>query len=264
MLVEQIWIGNAASNFNYLIACAETGEATAIDPVDHRKCLARAESNDWQITQIVNTHEHSDHTSDNAAMIEATGAMLLAHEKAGPRIKGIDRGLADGDVVRVGKSVELTALDTPGHTMSHICLLSRSQPPALFSGDTLFSAGVGNCRHGGNREVLFHTFVTKITPLHDDTQVFPGHDYLVKNLSFSLDREPDNERVRSLLRELADSYDPNEPLVTTMGREREINMFLRLTSSTVISGLRAAFSEMSERPTSKEVFLNLRRLRDRW
>jgi len=264
MLVAQIWTGNVARNFNYLIACGETGEATAIDPVDHHKCLAHAKNNDWRITQIVNTHEHSDHTSGNAAMIEATGARLLAHKKAGPLIKGIDRRLADGDVVRVGKSVELIAMDTPGHTMSHICLLSTTQPPALFSGDTLFNAGAGNCRRGGDPEALFHTFVMKISELCDDTQVFPGHDCLVKNLSFSLDREPNNERVRSLLRQLTDSYDPDKPLVTTMGLEREINMFLRLSSRAVMYGLQGAFPNMSKQPTPKEVFLKLRELRDHW
>ena len=29
MIVEQIWTANAGRNFNYLIACAETGEALA-------------------------------------------------------------------------------------------------------------------------------------------------------------------------------------------------------------------------------------------
>jgi len=33
MIVEQIWTANAGRNFNYLIACEETGEALAIDPL---------------------------------------------------------------------------------------------------------------------------------------------------------------------------------------------------------------------------------------
>ena len=33
MIVEQIWTGNAFRNFNYLIACGETGEAMAVDPL---------------------------------------------------------------------------------------------------------------------------------------------------------------------------------------------------------------------------------------
>ncbi len=122
MIVEQIWTGNAYRNFNYLIVCPDSGEALAVDPLDHQKCLARAKAKGWQITQIVNTHEHGDHTGGNGPMIAATGAKLLAHKNAGARIDGIDRGLAAGDVIKVGKRVELLALDTPGHTMSHICL----------------------------------------------------------------------------------------------------------------------------------------------
>ena len=34
MIIEQIWTGNAYRNFNYLIACPETGEAMAIDPLN--------------------------------------------------------------------------------------------------------------------------------------------------------------------------------------------------------------------------------------
>ena len=62
MIVERIWTGNAYRNFNYLIACSETGEALAIDPLDHEKCLKAAKDEGWEITQILNTHEHQDHT----------------------------------------------------------------------------------------------------------------------------------------------------------------------------------------------------------
>ena len=67
MIVEQIWTGNAYRNFNYLIACPETGEALAVDPLDHEKCLARARDKGWEVTQILNTHEHLDHTGGNGA-----------------------------------------------------------------------------------------------------------------------------------------------------------------------------------------------------
>ena len=67
MIVEQIWTGNSYRNFNYLIACPETGEALAVDPLDHEKCLAAAKDAGWNITQILNTHEHGDHTGGNDA-----------------------------------------------------------------------------------------------------------------------------------------------------------------------------------------------------
>ncbi len=52
MIVEQIWTGNQFRNFNYLIVCPETGEAMAIDPLDHEKCLAICKKNGWEITKV--------------------------------------------------------------------------------------------------------------------------------------------------------------------------------------------------------------------
>ena len=264
MLVEQIWTGNAYRNFNYLVACSETGEALAIDPLDHRKCLARAEEKGWRITQVLNTHEHGDHTGGNGPVKAATGARLLAHAKSGDRIADVDVGLAAGDVVRVGRSVELLALDTPGHTMSHICLLSKTDQPALFSGDTLFNAGAGNCHGGGHPEELYETFAAQLTALPEDTLIYPGHDYITNNLAFTLDREPDNTAAAKLLADLDGSHDPAEALVTTLAQEREVNTFFRLRSPSVIARLRETFGNLPDEPSPKEVFLRLRELRNSW
>jgi hydroxyacylglutathione hydrolase len=263
VIVEQIWTANNYRNFNYLIACPESGEALAVDPLDHKKCLAKAEAMGWDITQVLNTHEHGDHTGGNKAVIAATGAKLLAHENARDKIPGLDRGLGAGDVIKVGKTVELEALDTPGHTMSHVCLLSRGDQPSLFCGDTLFNAGAGNCHHGGHPEELYETFARQLAQLADNTQIYPGHDYLSNNLEFTLDREPDNERASLLLSDVRDQ-DPNAALVSTLGLEKEINTFLRLHSPSVIARLREAFPGLSEQPEPRTVFLKLRELRNRW
>ncbi len=263
MIVEQVWTGNAYRNFNYLIACPETGEALAIDPLDHQKCLSYAKDQGWTITQILNTHEHGDHTGGNGAVISATGAKLLAHAGAKDKIPGIDRGLSAGDVIKVGKTVELECLDTPGHTMSHICILSRTDQPSLFSGDTMFNAGAGNCTGGGHPEELYDTFVSQLMKLPDDTLIYPGHDYITNNLGFTLDREPDNERAKGLLAEIGDQ-DPSKALVTTLGLEKEVNTFFRLHSPTVIAQLREIFPDIPDDPDPKTVFLKLRMLRNDW
>jgi hydroxyacylglutathione hydrolase len=263
MLVERIWTGNPFRNYNYLIACVETGQALAIDPLDHVKVLATAKARGWDITQVLNTHEHHDHTGGNAAVVAATGAKVIAHHRAGGRIEGMDRGVAAGDVVKVGKTVELECLDTPGHTMCHICLCARGDRPALFSGDTLFNAGAGNCHHGGNVEALFSTFVDQLATLPDDTQVYPGHDYIDNNLKFTLAREPDNAAARARLATVAD-HDPARAAVTTMADEKQFNTFLRLTSPSVIAALREAFPELPEQPDAKTVFIKLRELRNAW
>ena len=263
MIVEQIWTGNAYRNFNYLIVCPDTGEAMAVDPLDHGKCLGLAASRGWDITQVLNTHEHGDHTGGNGAVIAATGATLLAHAGARDSIPGIDRGLSAGDVIKVGKSVELECLDTPGHTMSHICMLSRTDQPALFCGDAMSNAGAGNCHNGGHPEELYATFASQLSKLPDDTLIYPGHDYIANNLEFTLDREPDNQRAKALLGEV-ENQDPSKAMLTTLGQEKEINTFFRLHSPSVIAALREVFPDLAEDPDPKEVFLKLRMLRNDW
>jgi hydroxyacylglutathione hydrolase len=263
VIVKQIWTANAYRNFNYLIACPQTGEALAIDPLDHRKCLDAAKDAGWVITQVLNTHEHGDHTGGNKAVIAATGAKLLAHKNAKNAIPGMDRGLGAGDVVKVGKTVELEVLDTPGHTMSHVCLLSRTDEPALFCGDTLFNAGAGNCHNGGHPNELFHTFASQLAKLPEATQIYPGHDYIANNLRFTLDREPDNAKAQALLGEV-ESQNPGKAKVTTLALEKEINTFFRLHSPSVIARLREAFPDLPDQPDEKTVFVKLRELRNSW
>jgi len=263
VIIEQIYTDNEYRNFNYLVACGETGEALAVDPLEAELCLGVAKTRGYTVTQVLNTHEHSDHTGGNERMIRATGAKLLAHARAKDRIPGIDRGLAAGDVIKLGRTAELEVLDTPGHTLSHVCLLAHAEQPALICGDTLFNAGAGNCHHGGHPEKLYETFMGQLARLADATKVYPGHDYIERNLGFTLDREPNNKKAEALLPQVR-QQDPHRALVTTIGLEKEINAFLRLGSPTVIARLRESFPDLPEKPTPKEVFVRLRELRNKW
>jgi len=263
MIVKQIWTANNYRNFNYLIACAETGEALAVDPLDHEKCANAAKAAGWKITQILNTHEHRDHTGGNGALVQKTGAKILAHKNARERIPDMSRGLSAGDVIKVGKTVELEALDTPGHTMSHVCLLSHTDQPALFCGDTLFNAGAGNCHNGGHPSELYQTFSGQLAKLPENTLIYPGHDYIENNLRFTLNREPDNKRAQEMLDRLK-GQDLDKAFVSTLAVEREINTFFRLTSSSVIAKLREAFPDLPDKPDQRTVFLKLRELRNSW
>ena len=263
MLIERIWAANSYRNFHYLIACPETGEALAVDPLEWRLCLDAAGDKGWQITQILNTHEHLDHTGGNAGLVGATGARVLAHAGAATRIGGVDRGLQKGDVIRVGRTVELECLDTPGHTMSHVCLFAHTHEPALFCGDTLFNAGAGNCHNGGSPERLYETFVQQLERLPDSTRVFPGHEYMARNLEFTLDREPDNAQAAARVA-AARRQEPAATPVTTLGEEKHFNTFFRLQSPTVVARLREKFPDIGAHPDAKTVFLKLRELRNKW
>ena len=240
MLVEQIWTGNAYRNYNYLVACPHTGEAIAIDPLESQMCFDKAKEYGWEITKILNTHEHGDHTGGN-----------------------INISLSEGDIIKVGKELELEVLDTPGHTMTHICLLSKTDKPALFSGDTLFNAGAGNCHNGGHPEHLYETFYNQFKNLPDNTLIYPGHDYLKNNLEFTLDREPNNKYAQELLNSIKNNSEPGN-VITNLEMENNINTFFRLSNSIIIERLRDNFPELPSNPSKKEVFLLLRQLRNKW
>ena len=156
--------------------------------------------------------------------------------------------------------LEFKVLDVPGHTVGHIAYVGHG---ALFCGDTLFNAGAGNCHNGGHPEELYKTFSQQLARLSDDTRIYPGHDYIENNLRFTLSREPDNKRAHEML-DRVKGQDPGKAYVSTLGVEREINTFLRLSSPTVIAKLREAFPDLPDDPDPHTVFLRLRELRNSW
>jgi hydroxyacylglutathione hydrolase len=192
---------------------------------------------------------------------------VLAHAGAASVIGGVDRGLARGDVIKVGRTVELEVLDTPGHTRSHVCLLAHGQghgnSPALFCGDTLFNAGAGNCHNGGDPGLLYETFVNQLSRLPDATRVYPGHEYMARNLAFTVDREPGNAEAARVF-EAAKSQQPEDARVTTLGEEKRVNAFLRLQNPEIIARLRERFPGIGEKPDARTVFVKLRELRNSW
>jgi hydroxyacylglutathione hydrolase len=147
--------------------------------------------------------------------------------------------------------------------MSHICVVAHGDRPALFCGDTLFNAGAGNCHNGGHPNELYNTFATQLSKLPDETLIYPGHDYIARNLAFTLDREPDNASAKAMLPKM-EQQDTTKALVTTLALEKEINTFFRLHSPSVIRRLREAFPDLPEHPDEKTVFLKLRELRNKW
>lgn len=254
MQVVPIPLRNAYDHVNYLLACAETREAAAVDPYDVERVLAEAKARGLSVAAILNTHEHWDHAGKNAAMKALTGAPVMAPRAAAGTLEGLDRLLVDGDVVAVGAE-SVTVRAVPGHTMASIAFLGEAEgAPFLIAGDTLFGAGVGNCGYGGHAPTL-HETITMLGGLPDATRVYPGHDYLKRNLGFTLSVEPDNAAALALVERMG-----GEPYFTTLGEERTINSFLRLGSP----GIRGNLPELAEGAGELAVFLALRKRRDRW
>jgi hydroxyacylglutathione hydrolase len=86
---------------------------------------------------------------------------------------------------------------------------------------------------------------------------------MVRNLAFTLDREPGNSEAEHALAG-ARARHSAEARITTLGEEKRINTFLRLANPEIIARLRERFPEIGEKPDTRTVFIKLRELRNRW
>ena len=176
----------------------------------------------------------------------------------------MERGLGAGDVVKVGKTVELEVLDTPGHTMCHVCLRSHTDQPALFCGDTLFNAGAGNCHNGGHPAELYKTFSEQLERLPASTLIYPGHDYIENNLKLHARPRARQRRCGGHAASRRGPRSGHRPSSRRSTSSARINTFFRLSSPTVIAKLREAFPDLPDKPDQRTVFLKLRELRNKW
>jgi hydroxyacylglutathione hydrolase len=264
MTVLALRPGTKFDHFHYIVFCPETREAVSIDPYDEQAVHAAVAGNGLRLTAVINTHEHWDHAGRNASMKAAVGDLrILAPRAAAGTILPIDRMLSAGDTIAVGTAM-LTVFETPGHTMAHIALGgSDDGVPFLISGDTLFAAGAGNCGYGGHAPTLFKTLTTMIDALPGETIVYPGHDYLARNLRFAAHVEPGNDDVRVLATEVADL--PGDRLrFTTLAEERRINPFLRCASPALRARLAQLDPALDPDADDRTIFVALRAYRDRW
>jgi hydroxyacylglutathione hydrolase len=191
MEVKQIYLPQMA-NFCYMAGDEATRTCAVIDPAfDPQKILDTVKEAGYTITHVINTHGHSDHTSGNAGIIEATGAQLCIHRADADQVtrlltrtlsrlmggKGSPRPsrlLEDNDTISIGKT-NLMVIHTPGHTPGSICIHSDGH---LFTGDTLFVGAVGRTDlPGGSAKQLLRSIREKLYALPGDTRVWPGHDY---------------------------------------------------------------------------------------
>ncbi len=181
-------VGPLATNV-HLVADERSREAIAIDTAIPSLAWIRDEltARGWTLKLIVTTHGHWDHTGDNAAVAEHTGADIAAHPLDWRRLTHPDPiwapfeippcvpavELAEGGEVRFG-SIRLRVLHTPGHTEGSVCLLTDDEA-LLFSGDTLFAGGWGRVDLPGGDAAQMAASLARLTTLPDATRVLPGH-----------------------------------------------------------------------------------------
>jgi glyoxylase-like metal-dependent hydrolase (beta-lactamase superfamily II)/rhodanese-related sulfurtransferase len=135
-----------------------------------------------EITHILETHLHADFVSGHRDLAEITGARIYAPRSGECKFHHVP--LSEGDTVEI-EDMELSVLETPGHTPEHICYVAvdkarGAEPTALFCGDTLFVGDVGrpDLFPGIAQELgsnLYDSLHKKLLTLPDFCEVYPAH-----------------------------------------------------------------------------------------
>ncbi len=212
MEVDGFTVGQVAENC-YIARRDGASEAIVIDPGDESPRLEAAISElGLKVEAILLTHTHFDHVGAVAPLARATGAPVWCPElEVGvladimsyvpwPGFGPFESYTAD-HTIKGGERLELAGFEidvlfTPGHSPGHVTY-SIPDEGAIFSGDVLFEGSVGRTDlPGGDTATLMATLAGLLDVLPDETTVFPGH-----------------------------------MSVTTIGRERATNPFLRELAS---------------------------------
>lgn len=253
--IYRFLVKESGSNFNYILADDESGECIVIDPIDVITVLETVRKNDLIVKYVVNTHTHPDHIHGNDPIIKVfLNSKILVHEKGVDKVSPRSDTVGEGDEISLGNH-SIKVHYTPGHCPDHIALEVGNY---LFIGDTVFVAGCGNTRFGGDPEVLYDTFANKIMKMNENLHLLVGHSYAANNLKFTLSIDPDNSTVKEKLSDV----EKNGESVTTISDEKQYNPFMRLEDEQIIKNLKNSDPEMSDDP--KSVFVKLRELRNNW
>ena len=219
---------------NYVYLLAEGADAALVDPGDADVAAALCQSHGIRPRWILHTHGHADHSGGSAALRASLGVRVLGHRDDAAWFAP-DEDVAGRPVLRLG-ALELAVHETPGHTPGSVIYEWKGR---LLTGDTLFWAGAGNCRHGGDPARLAASFLGPIARLAGALEVHPGHDYAERNLPWALHLEPGNAAARARLAAVqAARAAGREPDPPDLGDERAVNPFLRAPDAAAFVALR--------------------------
>ncbi len=234
MQVERIPTLN--DNYTYLVIDPETRKAAVIDAPEADPVVRRVDELGVQLTKVLSTHHHWDHSGANQALAKRYDAPVYGHSSDAGRVPALSEGLEEGDAVRVG-NLEARVLFIPAHTRGHI---AYAFPGAVFCGDTLFAGGCGRLFEG-TPEMMHRALNEVLAKLPDETLVYCGHEYTESNLRFALTLEPGNAALQEKFRRVqaqrasraTDWHDATPAEMTipsTLAEEKATNPFMRAHS----------------------------------
>lgn len=236
-------------------------ECAVVDPVEPKKVFEEVKTRGFRLTTALVTHHHWDHAGGNKELLatlppEFEPLMILGGDD---RIDGVTRKVTEGDEHRIG-ALHVRCMFTPCHTRGHICYFVTSTAgdcsPAVFTGDTLFQGGCGRFFEG-NAEEMYKALVKALGSLPEETLVYCGHEYSVRNLEFGLAVEPENEAIANRLSWARSQIAAKKHTIpSTIAEEKAFNVFMRVGESSVqkAMGTKEAIETMHELRERKNNF----------
>lgn len=192
-----------------------------VDPGEAAPVLHALEQHQLIPCAILLTHHHHDHTGGVAQLVKHYPDCKIYGPDETQRY-GTTHIIQEGDVVNVA-GWGFSVLSVPGHTAGHVAYYN---PPCLFCGDTLFSAGCGRIFEGTEQQ-MFESLI-RLTNLPDETLVCCAHEYTLSNLEFAHHVWPENNEIHDYLLKIRQLREKGEASIpSNIGLERRINIFLR-------------------------------------
>ncbi|CAM9485897.1 unnamed protein product, partial [Hapterophycus canaliculatus] len=210
---EVIPVPILSDNYAYLLIDPVTKLAACVDPAEPEKVIAAAKARGVEITTLLCTHKHWDHSGGNEAMKKMIPGLEVVSSAYEDAVPAMTVALKDQEEFTLG-SLTVKVLHTPCHTRGHVLFFvttsaataeaaaegkgQEEAAPLVFSGDTLFVGGCGRFFEGDASQ-MSHALQGVVAKLPAATRVFCGHEYTVSNLQFALSVEPDNKAVSNKL-----------------------------------------------------------------
>ncbi len=242
---------------NYIWVWHDARHAVAVDPGDPEPLIDYLDTRGLDLSAVLVTHHHRDHTGGNLALRQRYGCAV--HAPDNPRIPGVTHVVRGGDTVMIATpALRFEVLATPGHTLDHVSYHGHG---CLFCGDTVFGCGCGRLFEGDAKTMA--ASLDAILELPDSTRVCCAHEYTLANIDFARTIDGANPALRERARRDRASRTENRPtLPSTLALEKNTNPFLRFHDPDMTAF--AARTLGRAHPEPPEVFAAIRAAKDAW